>query len=212
MLTFWTLDLFLGFYSFPLYCTLLVQPSPVCLLWLYCGLLVCFQFPGDQHMLLIWPLSGNSWGGCVGATHAPITILGLPALSNNDYRLQEGEIRSPSEKLSGDVSCAGWEAAIWLKIIILYFWLLCSLSPNMFVKLFPDSISKYPPSLLICIMPLLVLMNTFSWRILGSGWSCCWKGTDVWYTCCLLYGMDWGSQFDLRYIEGSVFNICLNLL
>ena len=40
-------------------------------------------------------------------------------------------------------------------------------------------------------------------------WSCCWKGTDVWYTCCLLYGMDWGSQFDLRYIEGSVLNIIL---
>ena len=70
-LTFWTPHLITQFISgfpfLPSLCTLLVQPSPVCL---YC----IFSW---STSLLIWPLAGKSWNGCVGVTCAPITTLGL---------------------------------------------------------------------------------------------------------------------------------------
>ena len=57
----------------------------------------------------------------------------------------------PSEKLSGDVPRAGWRAVIWSEIIFPIFMAALFVVAYMFVKSFPDSTGKYPPSPLIRI-------------------------------------------------------------
>ena len=57
----------------------------------------------------------------------------------------------PSEKLSGDVPRAGWRAVIWSEIIFPVFLAALFVIAYMFVKSFPDSNGKYPPSPLIRI-------------------------------------------------------------
>jgi len=57
----------------------------------------------------------------------------------------------PSEKLSGDVPRAGWRAVIWSEIVTPVFLATLFVIAYMFVKSFPDSTGKYPPSPLIRI-------------------------------------------------------------
>ena len=57
----------------------------------------------------------------------------------------------PSEKLSGDVPRASWRAVIFSEIIFPVFMAILFVIAYLFVKSFPDSTGKYPPSPLIRI-------------------------------------------------------------
>lgn len=57
----------------------------------------------------------------------------------------------PSEKLSGDVPRAGWRAVIFSEVIFPIIMAVLFVVAYMFVKAFPDSDGKYPPSPLIRI-------------------------------------------------------------
>ena len=57
----------------------------------------------------------------------------------------------PSEKLSGDVPRASWRAVIFSEVFFPIFMAVLFIVAYMFVKSFPDSDGKYPPSPLIRI-------------------------------------------------------------
>jgi 1,3-beta-glucan synthase len=57
----------------------------------------------------------------------------------------------PSEKLSGDVPRASWRAVIFSEIFFPVFMAMLFVIAYLFVKSFPDSTGKFPPSPLIRI-------------------------------------------------------------
>lgn len=57
----------------------------------------------------------------------------------------------PSEKLSGDVPRAGWRAVLFSEVIFPIFMAVLFIVAYMFVKAFPDSTGRQPPSPLIRI-------------------------------------------------------------
>ncbi|KIK07095.1 glycosyltransferase family 48 protein [Laccaria amethystina LaAM-08-1] len=99
----------------------------------------------DYREFLRWMSRGNSrshnnsWIGYCRLSRTMIT----------GYKKKK--LGHPSEKLSGDVPRAGWRAVIFSEVIFPIIMAVLFVVAYMFVKAFPDSDGKYPPSPLIRI-------------------------------------------------------------
>ena len=136
-----SLNLFLGIHSCPLYCTLLVQLSPVCLLvdyrYTYHFLVInIFPYLATCREFLRWMYWGksyshdNSW---IGYCHLSRTMI---------MGYKKKKLGHPSEKLpvtfptlAGEQSSGRKSSSIFLAALFVIAY--------MFVKSFPDSNGKY---------------------------------------------------------------------
>jgi len=103
------------------------------------------DFIVDYREFLRWMSRGNSrshnnsWIGYCRLSRTMVT----------GYKKKR--LGHPSEKLSGDVPRASWRAVIFSEIIFPVFMAVLFVIAYMFVKSFPNSEGKYPPSPLIRI-------------------------------------------------------------
>src|SRR5882757_3057010 len=99
----------------------------------------------DYREFLRWMSRGNSrtkassWYGYCRLSRTMIT----------GYKKKK--LGHPSEKLSGDVPRASWRAVIFSEVLFPVFMAVLFVIAYLFVKSFPDSTGRYPPSPLIRI-------------------------------------------------------------
>jgi hypothetical protein len=151
-------DLLLDFNPLIVHSAVPIQSSSICVLGFHHRLSVCLLFVrswsscGTQHFLLStdseflrWMSRGNSrshnnsWIGYCRLSRTMIT----------GYKKKK--LGHPSEKLSGDVPRASWRAVIFSEIIFPVFMAILFVIAYLFVKSFPDSTGRFPPSPLIRI-------------------------------------------------------------
>ena len=150
-------DLLLGFNPLVVHSAVPIQSSSICVLRFHHRLSVClsfvrlcslcsqpFLFPTDSEFLR-WMSRGNSrshnnsWIGYCRLSRTMIT----------GYKKKK--LGHPSEKLSGDVPRASWRAVIFSEILFPVFMAILFVIAYLFVKSFPDSTGRFPPSPLIRI-------------------------------------------------------------
>ena len=148
-------DLFLGLNSFIMLGAVPVQSSSICVLGFRHRLSVClFVFCSWVFMLnstiftsefLRWMSRGNS----KSHTNSWIGYCRLSRTMITGYKKKK--LGHPSEKLSGDVPRASWRAVIFSEILFPVFMAILFVIAYLFVKSFPDSTGRFPPSPLIRI-------------------------------------------------------------
>ena len=148
-------DLFLGLNSFIVLGAVPVQSSSICVLGFCHRLSVClFVFCSWVFMwnstiftseFLRWMSRGNS----KSHTNSWIGYCRLSRTMITGYKKKK--LGHPSEKLSGDVPRASWRAVIFSEILFPVFMAILFVIAYLFVKSFPDSTGRFPPSPLIRI-------------------------------------------------------------
>ena len=149
--------LLLGFNPLIVHSAVPIQSSSICVLRFHHRLSVCLSFfrswsCGTQPILfstdsefLRWMSRGNSRSH----TNSWIGYCRLSRTMITGYKKKK--LGHPSEKLSGDVPRASWRAVIFSEIIFPVFMAILFVIAYLFVKSFPDSTGRFPPSPLIRI-------------------------------------------------------------